>query len=286
MKINIYLFILLSLIFIIKIEGIGMWGSRKKKTSEEELKSTDFETLLQKANAQENQRSNKKIKEKSSNINKKSSNIKSSQTLNLDAKVIQETIELFLTLIEDLIDSSEFDDILTYDNIKKTILNIPEVKTNSQLLEILLSKELRNPKILKQTLKEGLKTAKEYVMEIVNLINHKEFINEYIPQEYHDLFISIMNGDYKALKDIVRNLAPYMTSNQSKLVDMIIDGLISSSNNNSNNNNIKKIVIKTVQEMVNDMSVDEINIEHVREMLLEQPALGLLLGIITYYHNI
>ncbi len=70
----------------------------------------DFETLLQKQEAQET-KNKKKIKDKTIKSNKKSYT-KPIETLNIDISILHYTIDRFLTLIEDMTNSNEFDNIL------------------------------------------------------------------------------------------------------------------------------------------------------------------------------
>jgi hypothetical protein len=251
--------VLLFIAFTIA-NGISLWGNRKKKTDED---SSSFEELRKKASTID-------MKESKPEINMKESKSKSKTAMKVKAIVdeiplfdrekLEHSFEAVLTLLEEIIESDEFQHIVTYDNLQELLSDIPMLANNPQMREMLSHKDIQtNPTIFKNFLRHSLISMKELSNEIIYVVTNKHF-QKNIPPEFHSIFQILLDGNFQELKPFIDNI-PGITSNQKLFLTSLLDN-----------------DVLGITKGVNSIFESKDDIEVMRRSLLENPSLMLLAG--------
>ncbi len=162
MRIIILVAVLLCLVCI--VAGRGIWGSRKKKDDEE----VSVNVPKQQRNApSRNTRNN------FGNNNNNNNNV---------AENIRNMLNAYTTMMETLVDSPEFDSMITPESVKNIIMQVPGYDDNAELRELINSPQFSNPDLLKATIVEGINSLKTYTDTIIEFVNDPAKMQEIIDQ--------------------------------------------------------------------------------------------------------
>lgn len=162
MRTVIFAAVLLSLVCI--ATGRGIWGSRKKKEDEE------ISVTVPK---QQRHTPGRNTRNSFGNNNNNNNNV---------ADNIRNMLNAYTTMMETLVDSPEFDSMITPESVKNIIMQVPGYDDNVELRELINSPQFSNPELLKATIVEGINTLKTYTDTIIEFVNDPAKMQEIIDQ--------------------------------------------------------------------------------------------------------
>ena len=161
MRVIVLVTVLLCLVCV--AAGRGIWGSRKKKDDEE----VSVNVPKQQRNIpSRNTRNNFGNNNNNNNV----------------AENIRNMLNAYTTMMETLVDSPEFDSMITPESVKNIIMQVPGFDDNAELRELINSPQFSNPDLLKATIVEGINSLKTYTDTIIEFVNDPAKMQEIIDQ--------------------------------------------------------------------------------------------------------
>ena len=228
----------------------GMWGARRKKREEEEAQRSFEESQQRAAILQDG------LGSLSNPTVTRSRGGKSSSGIDIGA-----LMNLYLNTMEELIESPNADEIFNPETFKNIFASVPNL--SPELSTLLDSPQLNDPILLKQTIKEGLKSLRLYTAQIEEIFHDPEQIKaliQQLPFEYRDAVEGLLKGDTSGIKALLTTL-PGITKAQTDVLFKLLDGE-------------KSGIESAVKEL---LSPDAI--ETARQNLLKDPSYAAMFGI-------
>jgi len=156
---QIILFVTLLLCFVCLASGRGIWGSRKKKDDEDVAVNVPKQQRYTPGRKNRNNFGSNEVSEN-----------------------IRNMLNAYTTMMETLVDSPEFDSMITPESIQNIIKQVPGYDDNAELNELINSPQFSNPDLLKATIIEGINTLKTYTDTIIEFINDPVKMQEIMDQ--------------------------------------------------------------------------------------------------------
>lgn len=201
----------------------GMWGSKRKRDEDEDVDDisggvgTGFE-------------SRSKMVPGGRQTQKKADVFDGFDALGEAGGGLSDTVEsmlnMYLNMMEELVESPDFESLITPDAITAMFDQIPGLSSNPEVVAMLDSPALKDPKMLKQTILQGMQTIRGYTSEIVDFFNSPEKIRqvlEQLPEEFKGPLQAMMQGDMSGLKDILKSV-PGLGAAQQDILMNLLDG--------------------------------------------------------------
>jgi len=179
-------------------------------------------------------------------------------------KPLRNFLEAYITMMEKLIDSPEFENMVTPDMFKNMMEKIPQMANFPGATELLESESFKDPVLLKETIREGAKNMRLYMSQIFETVNDPQKLQSLIrqlPTELQDVILKLVSGDVTAIKDMISSL-PGITDAQKNMLVAMMDGDSSS-------------MADTMQQMFSDPD----QVEATRQQFLSDPSMAASLGI-------
>lgn len=173
-------------------------------------------------------------------------------------------LETYVVMMEKLVDSQEFDTMITPDMFKNIFQKIPRIANFPQIEELLESPSFQDPVKLKETIREGLKQMRIYMSQIIQTMHDPQKLQTLIgqlPADLQDAIVKLVSGDMSALKDMIGNL-PGVTEAQKNMLSAMVEGDSSG-------------LADTMQQMFSDPD----QVEAARQQFLADPSMAASLGI-------
>lgn len=263
------LVILLSLI-IEEVSCRGIWGSRRKRESDEESirETVDVDTFEQANRAASAQAAARRRRSASS-----ASSLASMQD-GLGDKV-KELIETYVHFMEEVIESPQYDEHINPENIRALFDQVALGSSfdalgaaGDEVKAMLESPQFTDPVLLKKTIKEGIQMLKQYSASIAAMLNDPQQLQQLIsqlPPDMQTLLESFMSGDTSGLKSLIDQM-PGLQPEQKKMISDLLDG-----NTEGFANEVKS--------SLSNMALDDDQIETARQQLLENLEIAAQFGI-------
>mmetsp|Transcript_26946 Transcript_26946/g.27180 ORF Transcript_26946/g.27180 Transcript_26946/m.27180 type:complete len:286 (-) Transcript_26946:215-1072(-) len=178
--------------------------------------------------------------------------------------VIVNLMETYITMMEKLVQSPDFDSMITPETLRTMFSKIPQLSENPQVSELLDSPAFNDPVLLRQTIAEGLKSMRQYMAQIIEMMKSPEQIQALIsqlPAEFQGVLTKLLEGDVSGVKDMITTLPGITESQRTMLVKMLegdAEGMIQS---------------------MQDMFSDPDQIEAARQQFLSDPSMAETVGI-------
>jgi len=254
---------LIVALFAFETSAKGLWGSKRKKQDEAEEAEVDiggetgFEASRRKAARASGGTS---AGGSGSTLSKRSR----SSEMNGVGSEIRSVVDLYISMLEEILLSPDFDKYVTPDAIQNMVAQIPGLTENPQIVAMLAAPELNDPVLLKQTLREGISAIRGYTDEIVELFSSPEKMEELIsqlPADAREPARSLMRGDTSGIISML-DTVPGLTQAQKKLVTQLLKGNFAG-----------------MQDNLAEMLEDPETVESTRQQLLEHPEMVEMFGI-------
>lgn len=239
----------------------GMWGSKRKRDEDEDVDDISggvgagFETRHKMA-------SNQKQTQKGSAFD--SFNSLAGVADSGMGETIESMLNIYLTMMEELVESPEFESMVTPEAVAALLEQIPGLSSSPEVAAMLDSPALKDPSMLKQTILQGMQAIRGYTAEIVDFFNSPEKIRmvlEQLPEEVKGPLNTLMQGDKSGIREMLTNI-PGMGSAQIEMLMNLLDG-----NMEAMASSVKKIISDPTQT------------EAARQQFLNNPGMAEMFGI-------
>lgn len=248
-----YLFLVIILVnALVQVSSRSMWGARRKKENEEvevEVAATPFQNQ----------------QKRSLDVTPPVSGLTSVGVTNrLQTSAIEEMINMYVTMMEEMIDSDDFENLVNPSSIKSMMSQFPGFSESPELAALFDSPEFQDPELLRSTVKDGIQLIKASAPELIKMLSDPERLAELIdqlPDEAKAVFEGLKTGDFSAIKNIVNNL-PGLDETQKKMLSNLMDGNTDA-----------------IAQQLNSVMSDADQIEAARLQFLESPEMAEALGI-------
>jgi hypothetical protein len=194
--------LLVALVLLVDLaECKKMWGSRKKRGDDEEVVAKPVpKTVLSEQTGSKN---------RAAKANRRYKPSFETDASPLDGNKFQEVFDMYVSGFEELLESEDFDEMINPESLRNMMLQFPGAADVPELTNLMSMPELNDPKLLKATMREGLKLARSSSAEIFALLNDPDKVEELVgqlPREVKDLLAALRTGDLTALKDFAVNV--------------------------------------------------------------------------------
>lgn len=249
------------------VECRGVWGSKKKRSEDEENDFSSRASRARSTNSNSNSHSGSNSiaagsgsgvaasRRRSSSLDSRSMNVGLGEKLG-------NLIDTYISMMEKLIDSPDFDSIVTPEYIKEFFTSIPMLSDNPDLATLLESPQFTTD--LRNTISEGIVALKMYSNELIAIVSDPAKMDELVaqvPDEFRPLLQSIASGDLSLVKEYLNNL-PGIGDSQRQMLSSLLDGDSSE-----------------MTDSVQDILSDPEQVEAARLQFLENPEMAEMLGI-------
>lgn len=239
--------LLVLLLAVASVSGRGIWPKRKKEEEAEVIPGLDglnFEPAAARRSA-------------------------SAATKNTGVNAgagLEAMFDSYVKMMEDLIESPDFDSMVTPESLKTMFKGLPGGGEGilGEMTKLLDSPELQDPEKLKATIKEGIRTMKQYSSQMLQLLSDPSKLEEALemfPPEAQAAMKAVMGGDTSQLKDIMKNI-PGLSGSQGQVLEKLLDGDAAG-----------------LAEEVGEIFHDESQIENARQEFLKEPKFAEMFGI-------
>eukprot|EP01038_Epipyxis_sp_PR26KG_P015764 gene15764-21345_t len=229
---SLFLFLLLSLLNVIfLVEAKTMWGRRKPQKDDEMQMQAEIED--------EDTANNAAAQFLARNSKKHASNYESTVSgsgsgalgkigrlgNDLGGAGLEQLIETYLKMAEDLIESDDFQNLVSPESIRSIVEQIPGISENPQVSAVLNSPEFQDPILLRQQIQEGFSLIRQHVPELINYISNPEKLEELfdqLPSELRVIFDSLKSGDFSQIKTLIDTLP--IDESQKTIINNLLDG--------------------------------------------------------------
>lgn len=175
-----------------------MWGSRKKREAADDIV---LPSIPKTAHDVVNRRSGAGSTRKSFGASKGTGSGRSDG--------MEDMLNMYVKMFEDLLDSDEFESSVNPETIKAMIEQFPGASSTPEIATLLNSPEMSDPALLRKSMRDGLLFIKSSLGDIIALLSDPERLSEVIaqlPAEVKPLVEALQSGDVNALKDFVINM--------------------------------------------------------------------------------
>lgn len=245
-------------------EARGIWGSRRKRQEVEDNaaaaasagRDEDLDTSFE---AARRQAANLQARRRRGSISSMSSSIPSG----LGDK-LQPLLDMYLNMMNELIDSPDFDSMMTPETIQTMIQSFPTLQGNPELAAMLDSPQFSDPAMLKATIIEGVAAIRKHGPELIAMLNDPEKIMEMLgqlPPEMQEMMSTIMSGDKSTLKGLLDNL-PGISAAQKEMLSSMLDGDLNG-------------LAETAKNILSDPD----QVEEARQQFLADPSMAEMMNI-------
>lgn len=189
-------FVLIVLVWDVVDGKMKMWGSRKKRDNEESAAVPPSKPAARDSGAGQSRSSRRRFDAKA-------------EIPAVDSTKFEEVFNTYISSFEQLLDSEDFDTIVSPDSIRNMMLQFPDAVNIPELNNLLSMPEFNDPDLLKATIRDGLAMAKQSGAEIFALLSDPEKMEELLgqlPYEVKKLIEGLTTGDFSALRDFVSTL--------------------------------------------------------------------------------
>lgn len=239
----------------------GMWGSKRKRDEDEDIDDiagdmgAGFEVRHKMASNQ--QPDSRKAGAGSLN------SLLSSESSGL-GESIESMLNVYLNLMEELVDSPDFDTMVTPEALATILEQIPGLSSNPEVSALLDSPAFTDPKQLKQTILQGMQAIRGYSSEIVDFFNSPEKIEmllEQLPEEFKAPVAAMMQGDMSGIKKMLKKI-PGLGAAQTDMLMNLFDGNV-------------EAMVSGAKKLMSDPAQTEI----ARQQFLDNPGMAEMFGI-------
>ena len=174
-------------------------------------------------------------------------------------ETIKVAINAYIEMVEKLIETPEFADLVTPESMRALMAQIPGLDSFPDLANLINGDEFSDHDSLKNTMSEGIKAFKDGANELAELLSDPLQISallEQLPAEVRTMVNSILSGDMSAMKRMI-NQVPGLAPSQKKLLTSMLDG-------NANPSALKE----NLQEVLSDPQ----QVETARQQMLANPG--------------
>jgi hypothetical protein len=194
--------VLVALVLLVDLaECKKMWGSRKKRGDDEEVVAKPVpKTVMSEQTGSKN---------RAAKANRRYKPSFETDAPPMDGNKFQEMFDMYVSGFEELLESEDFDEMINPESLRNMMLQFPGAADVPELTNLMSMPELNDPKLLKATMREGLKLARSSSAEIFALLNDPDKVEELVgqlPREVKDLLAALRTGDLTALKDFAVNV--------------------------------------------------------------------------------
>ena len=198
----------------------GMWGSKRKRDEDEDVDniSGGFGSEFGAGSKVIPARQTKAI-----DLDGVDASIASQSGM---GESIESMMNMYLNMMEELVESPDFETMITPDAIAAMFDQIPGLSDYPELAAMLDSPALKDPALLRQTIVQGMQTIRSYSSEIVAFFNSPEKIREVLqqlPDEIKGPVNALMQGDMSGVKDLLANI-PGLGAGQQDILMSLLDG--------------------------------------------------------------
>ena len=236
----------------------GMWGSKRKRDEDEDIDditNPGFEVRHKMASNQ--QPDSRKAGAGSLN------SLLSSESSGL-GESIESMLNVYLNLMEELVDSPDFDTMVTPEALATILEQIPGLSSNPEVSALLDSPAFTDPKQLKETILQGMQSIRGYSSEIVDFFNSPEKIEmllDQLPEEFKAPVAAMMQGDMSGIKKMLKKI-PGLGAAQTDMLMNLFDGNV-------------EAMVSGAKKLMSDPAQTEI----ARQQFLDNPGMAEMFGI-------
>jgi hypothetical protein len=123
---------------------------------------------------------------------------------------LEAIFEGYIKMMEDLIDSPDFATLVTPDMLKQMFDKVPGgMGSSPEIVQLLDSPQFQDPKVLRQTMREGVRTMRTYSKQMLEVFSDPGKMGEVLdqlPAGSKEVLEAILGGDTSKLKVHVLNL--------------------------------------------------------------------------------
>mmetsp|Transcript_8221 Transcript_8221/g.8222 ORF Transcript_8221/g.8222 Transcript_8221/m.8222 type:complete len:291 (+) Transcript_8221:91-963(+) len=238
----------------------GMWGSNKKRKEDEEEDADDIAGGIGMGFETRNQMANKP--KTGGEIN--SFGGATTGGAGGMGDTIETMINMYITMMEELVESPDFEALVTPEAIKSMFSQVPGLSSQPELVAMLDSPQLNDPRLLKQTIQQGMGAIRGYTSEIVDVFSSPakmEQLLDQLPAEFKGPIQQLLKGDVSGVKDVLSSIPGLAPAQQSMLMNLLegnMEGIAS---------NAKQLLSDPDQT------------EAARQQFLENPQMAEMFGI-------
>lgn len=231
----------------------GMWGAKRKRKDEEDAEPTlDFiESQVKAVESQRKTQLKKGTYGGSLSANKKSTEI-------------AELFESYISMMEKMIDTPDFEDMLNAEGLLQMFSAVPGVSGNPEIAKLLSSPEFQNPAFLKMTIVNGIQVMRQYANEFIEAMNDPQLLQQFLaqlPAEYSEAIQQFIGGDLTGMKSLIASL-PGVSTQQQKMLLNLLEG-----------------DAKGAKDSVDKLLSDPDEIEKARQQFLADPSMAEMIGV-------
>jgi hypothetical protein len=232
----------------------GMWGSKRKRDEDEDVDDIAVAGFEVRHKMASNQQPDSR-KAGAGSLNSESSGLGES---------IESMLNVYLNLMEELVDSPDFDTMVTPEALATILEQIPGLSSNPEVSALLDSPAFTDPKQLKQTILQGMQAIRGYSSEIVDFFNSPEKIEmllEQLPEEFKAPVAAMMQGDMSGIKKMLKKI-PGLGAAQTDMLMNLFDGNV-------------EAMVSGAKKLMSDPAQTEI----ARQQFLDNPGMAEMFGI-------
>lgn len=255
------LFLLLA--FCLVVDARGIWGSRKKREEDVEVPASGFEASRRQAAAAAAYRQSEGagVARRADSTGAGAGSGFGSANFGNEMRAV---IEKYLGMMEEAIESPEFQTSVTPEVLRNMLDQIPGLADNPQVLAIIDSPEFTDPDKLMQTIRTGLASMRAYTDEIVGVLNSPAKMAELVeqlPAEFRGAVQGLLRGDSSGVLELLDGI-PNMTAAQKSMVKSLLSGNT-----------------KGIEQSLKSVLGDKSQLEAARQQLLANPEMMEMMGI-------
>jgi hypothetical protein len=123
---------------------------------------------------------------------------------------VEGLFEAYMKIVEDLLATEEFDTLVNPETVANMLNQIPGLSENQELSDLFASPDFTNPKLLKKTIRKGMKMLREYSGEIISILNDPVKLAatlEQLPPEVTEILEGLKSGDTTAIENFISSLS-------------------------------------------------------------------------------
>lgn len=258
------LILLLALCLAVSVGARGIWGSRKKREAEEvevEVAATGFEASRRQAAAAAAYKQGD-----GAGVARRAEGAGAgtgfgSANFGNEMRVV---IEKYLGMMEEAIESPEFQASMTPEVLRTMLDQIPALADNPQVMAVLESPEFTDPDKLMQTIRTGMTSMRAHTNEIVSVLNSPEKIAglvQQLPVEFRGALQGLLRGDTSGVLDLLDGI-PNLTDAHKDMVKGLLSGNT-----------------KGIEQSLKSLMGDKSQLEAARQQMLANPEMMEMMGI-------
>jgi hypothetical protein len=251
MKVPLLFLFLYFLSFLCNVECRGVWGSKRKRQTEEEdnpvadILSQSFEMKRKQATAKLLQKNKSPVSEAMSKF--------------------KELFDSYIRLVDEFLSSSQFESFMNPEVLQTIFQQIPGLSENQQYAEMLQSLLSMDQEQLHATARMGIQTMKQYVDNLSSIADDPVQLTDALsqfPEDLRSILEALIHGDVQPLKEKFIN-EPSLDSSVKRIIISLIDG------------KIEEVIAGAKEYMKDNPSI----IENARKQFLKNSEMADLMGL-------